>query len=173
MAALATAGAIRSMRRGSKGVGDTVRRGINFVGGIGNGDAKYFGPAMPLIPKTSNEDLAENIEATKAFIRGCFERQPTSEEFETILAFNMVVPAKIRSWLRRPAPYEDALKAITVPTLVTHGIEDRILGIGLGKYLVATVPGAKAAFYEGIGHSPFWEDASRFNREMAEFMNGL
>jgi hypothetical protein len=107
MAALATAGAIRSMRRGSKGVGDTVRRGINFVGGIGNGDAKYFGPAMPLIPKTSNEDLAENIEATKAFIRGCFERQPTSEEFETILAFNMVVPAKIRGWLRRPAPYEE------------------------------------------------------------------
>ena len=72
---------------------------------------------MPLIPKTSNEDLAQNIEATKAFIRGCFEKQPTSEEFETILAFNMVVPAKIRSWLRRPAPYEEALKAITVPTL--------------------------------------------------------
>ena len=92
------------MRRGSKGVGDTVRRGINFVGGIGNGDAKYFGPAMPLIPKTSNEDLAENIEATKAFIRGCFERQPTSEEFETILAFNMVVPAKIRAGFDAPPP---------------------------------------------------------------------
>jgi hypothetical protein len=29
----------------------------------------------------------------------------------------------------------------------------------VGKYLVATVPGAKASFYEGIGHSPFWEDA--------------
>lgn len=153
--------------------GSAKLAGINFVGGIGNGDAKYFGPAMPLIPKTSNEDLAENIEATKAFIRGCFERQPTSEEFETILAFNMVVPAKIRSWLRRPAPYEDALKAITVPTLVTHGTEDKILGIGLAKYLVATVPGAKAAFYEGIGHSPFWEDASRFNRELAEFMNSV
>jgi len=35
------------------------------------------------------------------------------------------------------------------------------------------VPGAKAAFYEGIGHSPFWEDASRFNRELAEFMNSV
>ena len=85
----------------------------------------------------------------------------------------MVVPAKIRSWLRRPAPYEEALKAITVPTLVTHGTEDKILGIGPAKYLVAMVPGAKAAFYEGIGHSPFWEDASRFNRELAEFMNSV
>ena len=83
----------------------------------------------------------------------------------------MVVPAKIRGWLRRPAPsYEQALKAVTVPTLVTHGVEDRILGIGLGKYLAATVPGAKASFYQGIGHAPFWEDAPRFNQELSEFV---
>jgi non-heme chloroperoxidase len=146
---------------------------IIFVGGIGNGDPKHFGSAMPLIPKTATEDLAQNVEATKAFIRGCFEKQPTPEEFELILAFNMVVPPKIRGWLRRPAPYEQALKAVSVPSLVIHGVEDRILGIGVGKYLVATVPGAKASFYEGIGHSPFWEDASRFNREVIAFVNGV
>ena len=56
---------------------------------------------MPLIPKTATEDLAQSIEATKAFIRGCFEKQPTAEEFETILAFNMVVPAKIRGKAER------------------------------------------------------------------------
>jgi non-heme chloroperoxidase len=151
--------------------GSSKIAGIIFVGGVGNGDPKHFGSAMPLIPKTATEDLAKNIEATKAFIRGCFEKQPTAEEFETILAFNMVVPPKIRGWLRRPAPYEEALKAVSVASLVTHGIEDRILGIGVGKYLVATVPGAKASFYEGIGHSPFWEDAPRFNRELIEFVN--
>ena len=152
--------------------GSSKLAGIVFVGGVGNGDPKHFGSAMPLIPKTATEDLAQNIEATKAFIRGCFEKQPTAEEFEIMLAFNMVVPPKIRAWLRRAAPYEEALKAVAVPSLVTHGVEDRILGIGVGKYLVATVPGAKASFYEGIGHSPFWEDASRFNRELIEFVNG-
>jgi non-heme chloroperoxidase len=147
--------------------------GIIFVGGVGNGDPKYFGSAMPLIPKTATEDLAQNIEATKAFIRGCFEKQPTAEEFEVILAFNMVVPPKIRGWLRRPAPYEEVLKAVSIPSLVTHGVEDRILRIDVGKYLVAMVPGAKASFYEGVGHSPFWEDAPRFNRELIEFVNGV
>lgn len=39
------------------------------------------------------------------------------------------------------------------------------------SFEVATVPGAKASFYEGIGHSPFWEDPARFNRELIEFMN--
>lgn len=156
-----------------KKYGDSKIGGLNFVGGAGNSDKKHFGSAMHLIPKTFTEDLAQNIEATKAFIHGCFEKQPTAAEFEEMLAFNMVVPPKIRGWLRRPAPYEEALKAVKVPTLVTHGVEDRILGIGLGKYLVATVPGAKASFYEGVGHSPFWEDAPRFNRELIAFMNGI
>ena len=147
--------------------------GINFVGAVGNNDPTLFGSAMPLIPKTATEDLAQSIEATKAFIHGCFEKQPTAEEFETILAFNMVVPAKIRGWLRRPAPsYEQTLRAVTVPTLVTHGVEDKILGVGLGKYVATTVPGAKASFYKGIGHTPFWEDSSRFNQELIEFVNG-
>ena len=154
------------MKYGSSGLA-----GINFVGGVGNGDPKHFGSAMPLLAKTTTEDLAQNIDATRAFIRGCFEKQPSDDEFQTILAFNMVVPPRIRGWLRRPAPYEEALKAITVRTLVTHGTEDRILGVGLARYLIATVPGAKASFYEGIGHSPFWEDAPRFNRELIEFAN--
>jgi len=151
--------------------GDAHIAGINFVGGAGNAAPENLGSLMQLIPKTFTEDLAQNIQATKDFIRGCFEIQPTRSEFEEILAFNMLVPPKIRSWLRRPAPYEDALKAVKVPTLVTHGVQDKILGIGLGKYLVATVPGAKESFYEGVGHSPFWENAPRFNRELIQFVN--
>ena len=53
---------------------------------------------------------------------------------------------------------------------MTHGVEDRILGIGLGKYLATTVPGAKASFYQGIGHAPFSEVASRFNQELRVFV---
>lgn len=165
---------------GSRIVSDYLRKfgsdqiaGINFVGGAGNAAKENLGSDIGLIPKTFTDDLAKNIEATKAFIRACFEKQPTVAEFEDMLAFNMMVPAQIRGWLRRPAPYEEALKATKVPTLVTHGVKDRILGLGLGKYLVATVPGAQASFYDDIGHSPFWEDAPRFNRELATLVNGI
>jgi len=149
--------------------GDADIAGIDFVGGAGNGDPKHVGPGGALIAKAATEDLAESISATADFIRVCFERQPTSAEFETMLAFNMVVPPKVRAWLRRPAPYEAALKAVSVPTLVTHGVEDRVLGIGLGRYLVQTVPGARASFYEGVGHSTFWEEPARFNAELLAF----
>jgi non-heme chloroperoxidase len=31
-------------------------------------------------------------------------------------------------------------------------------------------PGAKLSVYDGIGHSPFYEDAPRFNSELAAFV---
>ncbi|MBZ8135213.1 alpha/beta fold hydrolase [Afifella sp. IM 167] len=145
--------------------------GLDFVGSAGNGNPDLVGRSMPLLGKALTENLEENIEATKAFIHACFTIQPTVSEFETMLGFNMMVPIKIRGWLRRPAPYEEALKAVTVPTLVTHGDDDAILGLGLGEYTAKMVPDARLSVYQGVGHSPFWEDAPRFNRELTELMD--
>jgi pimeloyl-ACP methyl ester carboxylesterase len=32
------------------------------------------------------------------------------------------------------------------------------------------IPGAKLSVYQGIGHSPFFEDPQRFNAELAAFV---
>jgi pimeloyl-ACP methyl ester carboxylesterase len=32
------------------------------------------------------------------------------------------------------------------------------------------IPGAKLSVYQGIGHAPFFEDAPRFNAELAAFV---
>ncbi len=34
----------------------------------------------------------------------------------------------------------------------------------------AAIPGARISWYEDCGHSPFYEDAPRFNRELAAFV---
>ncbi len=88
-----------------------------------------------------------------------------------MLAFNMVVPPRVRTGLMsRPANRGDVLKHIRCPVLVTHGVDDRILLVTLGKYTASEVPDAKLSLYEGVGHAPFWEDAPRFNRELMEFV---
>jgi pimeloyl-ACP methyl ester carboxylesterase len=38
------------------------------------------------------------------------------------------------------------------------------------KYTASVIPGARLSVYEGIGHSPFYEDAPRFNAELAAFV---
>jgi pimeloyl-ACP methyl ester carboxylesterase len=41
---------------------------------------------------------------------------------------------------------------------------------GAGQYTASVIPGAKLSVYEGVGHSPFYEDAPRFNAELAAFV---
>jgi non-heme chloroperoxidase len=38
------------------------------------------------------------------------------------------------------------------------------------EYTAKMIPGAKLSVYQGIGHSPFFEDPSRFNAELAGFV---
>ena len=88
-----------------------------------------------------------------------------------MIGFNMMTPAKVRGYMGgRATPYEEILKRLQVPVLVTHGEEDKVVLIAVGRYTLKTVPCAKGSFYPGIGHSPFWEDTERFNKELTEFV---
>lgn len=117
----------------------------------------------------ASADPATAIRATIAFLRECFEVQPSASGFETMLAFNMMVPRHVRLALQgRPMDIDATLRALSLPTLVTHGDRDKLVLASMGRHTAATVPGARLSVYEDIGHAPFWEDAPRFNRELAE-----
>jgi non-heme chloroperoxidase len=147
--------------------------GINFV----DASIKFFpelvGENLKNLPIMGSEDLATNIAATRAFVRGCFEKQPTAEDFEIMLSFNMMVPPKVRVNLGgRPLDATEVMSKLTIPVLVTHGDKDRNSKLGTAQYTAKTIPGAKLSVYEGIGHAPFYEDATRFNAELAAFVRG-
>ena len=56
------------------------------------------------------------------------------------------------------------------PVLVTHGEQDRNARVGAAEYTASVIPGAKLSIYQGVGHAPFYEDALRFNTELAAFV---
>jgi pimeloyl-ACP methyl ester carboxylesterase len=39
------------------------------------------------------------------------------------------------------------------------------------QYTASKIPDAKLSLYDGIGHAPFYEDAARFNAELAAFVS--
>jgi pimeloyl-ACP methyl ester carboxylesterase len=148
--------------------------GINYVCARTKSDAAYNGPGTGQLRDMTSNDLAINIRATWSFLRACYEKQPSPEDFETALAYNMLVPPGIRSaHLGRTASDGSILKKLDVPVLVTQGSEDKLVLKGLGEFTAAVVPGARLSMYEGIGHAPFAEDAGRFNRELAEFVRSI
>jgi non-heme chloroperoxidase len=145
--------------------------GINFVDASIKLDPALIGDNLKNLPLMASEDMATNIAATRVFVHGCFSKQPSVDDYETMLAFNMMVPAKVRAGLSgRPLDATEVMSKLTIPVLVTHGAEDRNVKVGISKYTASIVPGAKLSIYDGIGHSPFYEDAPRFNSELAAFV---
>ncbi len=148
--------------------------GINYVCARTHGDAAYDGPGTTFLDDMIGNDLAANIRATRAFLRACYEKQPEAQDFETTLAYNMLVSPAIRgAHLCRPASDGGILPKLDVPVLVTQGSKDKLVLRGLGELTAAVVPGARLSMYESIGHAPFAEDAGRFNRELAEFVRSI
>ncbi len=145
--------------------------GLHYVAAITKSDPSFFGDGLKVQPQMLSEDLATNIAATRQFLRNCFEKQPTQEDYEAMLAFNMMVPPKVRANMGgRTLNIDDILVALKLPVLVTQGAQDRLVLPAAAKYSAEKIPGAKLSIYDGIGHAPFWEDATRFNAELAAFV---
>jgi non-heme chloroperoxidase len=145
--------------------------GIDFVDAPIKADPALIGDNLKNLPLMASEDLVTNITATRTFLHGCFSRQPSADDYETMLAFNMMVPPKVRAGLSgRPLDATEMMSRLKLPVLVTHGAEDRNARLGAGQYTASVIPGAKLSVYEGVGHSPFYEDAPRFNAELAAFV---
>jgi non-heme chloroperoxidase len=151
--------------------GASTLAGINFVDAGIKADPALVGDNLRNLPLMASEDLTTNIAATRAFVHGCFSRQPTADDFETMLSFNMMVPPRVRAGLRgRPLDATEIMSKLKLPVLVTHGAEDRNAKLAAAKYTASVIPGARLSIHEGTGHAPFYEEATRFNTELAAFV---
>jgi non-heme chloroperoxidase len=145
--------------------------GLNYVAAVTKSDPSFFGEGLKVLPLMVSEDLATNVAATRQFLRSCFEKQPSQDDFEAMLAFNMMVPPKVRANMGgRTLNIDDILVGLKLPVLATHGTKDRLVLPAAATYTAERIPGAKLSIYDGIGHAPFWEDTARFNAELAAFV---
>jgi pimeloyl-ACP methyl ester carboxylesterase len=153
--------------------GEGAIAGINFVGAAVMLNEAYdnIGPGfLENAPDATADDLPTNIAGMRRFVRACTAKPMSEEDFETTLCFNMVVPAQVRGALvTRRIDSDDVLSGLTVPALVTHGEEDTVVLPSMARHVLDVCPTAEASWYEGVGHAPFFEDAERFNRELADF----
>ena len=149
--------------------------GINYVGaavlmGVEKAANTFGGGFTDHVEGMCSDNLEENIRAVRPFLRAVFEKQPSQDEFEVLLALNMYVPPNVRLGLvSRTIDRDDVMKALTVPVLVTEGEKDGLVLASHTAHLLSCISQAKHSLYKGIGHAPFFEDSERFNRELAEF----
>ena len=162
-------------------IGDYVRTygcgelgAINFVGAAPalneSAMGTLIGPGFfENFADCTNPDLAISIPGIVKFLHDCFEIEPTPDEFSAMVGFNCVVSPTTRANLAaRNVDNADILETIDIPVLVTHGEADRVVLPEAGKYFLKHCGTARESWYPEVGHAPFFEDAPRFNREIAD-----
>ena len=153
--------------------GDAQLAGLNFVSSQVVEDPSCRGPGAPKA-STDEQTLAEEIEAGIAFLDDCFGRKPSETEFARAVAYNARVPGWVRraiaGWSTEAAPTVEALRKVRVPTLVTHGRKDIVVLPAAVALTVGAIAHASVSWFDDCGHSPFHENAPRFNDELAAFV---
>jgi pimeloyl-ACP methyl ester carboxylesterase len=155
--------------------GQDTLGGINYVAGavmLGVEKAmNTFGTAfLEAVPGLASTNLEDNIRALRTFLRAMFVKQPSQDDFEELLAMNMVVPPGVRlALVSRTIDRDEVMKSLTIPVLVTAGGQDAIVLDAHTMHLLACLPRAQKSVYPGVGHGPPVEEPERFNRELAAF----
>jgi len=155
--------------------GDSALGGINYVASVvhfGNEkSADKLGPDLgKLVPGLLSSDLPEMLCATRKFVRLFYHTQPAPDTFETVLAYNMMMPVATRLALAsRNVDGDAVLSAISCPVLVTQGSDDRIVLPSMSETICAQVSDARLSLFEGAGHTTYGEMPDRFNSELADF----
>ena len=73
----------------------------------------------------------------------------------------------------RPAPIADELRNLSVETLVIWGRHDRGAAVEKALLLYELIPRAQLHVFSESAHWVMWDEAARFNRLVADFVNGL
>jgi len=157
-------------RKGQGGIA-----GINFVAAavvLGQEAAgSLVGPGfLENAPGACQNDLSTNIAAIRRFLRACTVKPVSQDDFEVMLAFNMVVKPSVRAALvQRELDFGSVLEGITVPVLITHGRADTMVLPAMAEYIFNHCKTAEVSWYDGVGHALFLEDPLRFNTELKHF----
>ena len=155
--------------------GEDAIGGIHFVNGItklGSDEAlSVLAPEfLALVPGLFSTETEESVRSLQSLARMCFTHAPSASDLYTMVGYNVSVPPFVRQALfSRAFDNDDLLSALGKPVLVTHGEADAIVRLAVLEQYRDRVPHAQIHIMPAAGHAPFWDDATSFNRRLAEF----
>ena len=135
---------------------------------------EWNGATRRHVPHMLSENVAENVAATRAYIRGSFAHPPSRRTSSCCWAVRMMVPLAARRSMLAPLIDMDAsLAALDGPSLVVHGAEDAVILPDMARYTAKRICRAHFGLYDGSGHAPFYESPERFNRSLIELLKEI
>lgn len=113
-----------------------------------------------------------SVDFARSFVLDTSSDHVAPQLLEQLVDELLKVPARVwRAMFTDLLHYDDLadLKRITAPTLLIWGDNDPLVSRDMQDQLVGHIPGAGLLVYPGIGHTPRWEDPSRFSNDLTAF----
>jgi non-heme chloroperoxidase len=116
------------------------------------------------------ESIYDQMVAFNFINRALTTNPVNSDAHDIILATSMLTPLAMRTTiLMRDLNYLPLYQGLSIPILLVHAKDDRIVLPAASEELLAVRPDAKYVLYDIGAHAPHWENAADFNQELAEF----
>lgn len=117
-----------------------------------------------------SDDHATALEATIKFVKACVATPLAADDLALMVGYNMLCPPHVRHAARiRQEDWRPSAAKMTKPALIMFGAHERLAPKPMADQAAATIPKSRVLAYEASGHAPFWEEADRFNADLAAF----
>lgn len=119
--------------------------------------------------------LEDPIDAAfaRSFVSDTSSQQLAPELTDHLASELTKVPARVwKEMFAGLLAYDDLdeIEHITAPTLLLWGDADGLVDRDMQSTLAGRIRGAELLVYRGVGHTPRWEDPTRFARDVATFV---
>ena len=153
--------------------GDSEIAGAMYVDGVIELKADQILPHPGVYRDMVSPELKTHLDGERAFLALCFHTQPDAATSARLLA-----NAAMASWdmqnavMAMTVAATEGLGKSSVPVLLLYGERDALISptaaIARAK---ALRQGVQTTLYANAGHAPFIEEAARFNRDLAAFID--
>jgi len=155
--------------------GDADLAGVVYVDGVIELSSAQIVPHPEVYRDLVSPDLRTHLDAIRTFLALCFATPPAPALFQRLYA-----TAAMASWDMQSAVQGQDVAAVQglgrmrVPLWLLYGEKDALVhpeaSIARAR---ALNPRLEATRYAASGHAPFLEEAPRFNRDLAAFVDRL
>ena len=81
----------------------------------------------------------------RSFVRACLAKPLAAVDLETAVCWNVDVPAaSAPAWRHARLDFDDVLRTLTAPLLVTHGRADTVVLPAMAEHIIAACPTVEA-----------------------------
>lgn len=133
-----------------------------------------FGDFPPEAGAGFVEGCKHSREPLTGFLAGAFGSPIPDEDMARMQAAAWLTPTDaaisyVQDMIK--ADYRADLAEIDLPTLLIYGRKNNVpIPSELGAWIAIQIPASRLELFMDSGHSPFWEEAEKFNKTLSDFV---